>query len=416
MPHKILIVDDDKEFNSLLTDVFQQADYTVETCESVDRAQTHLEADAFDLVVTDYRMPGRSGTELIDMIAEIAPETPVIMVSGYLENGVIRHLISRGVGGIFMKPLNIFSLLKKTSELIQKTEKQRSGEPEDENAGKKPAPEDSLFQSFPGKDPRSREFVRKLYELRDFSKNLLLIGPRGADRATICKDLVSLAPHKDVPIFLSAERVSRETLFDELEGAIEAGAEQITFVFRDTETLSPEHCELIYDLSRGKGAFAALTLPRRFIFFLQRDLDYYYDEGLIDEEFYIFLGSVEVVVPRLEEIPEDLPLLVDSILKQAAPGKRFDSAARSELARRSWLGHMTELRTAVETAARQSANRVVTVDDLRVVLGEQAAPGHAQAENGLLAAHLRARKRDYIQALEKMTPLIRPAHRRLPEL
>src|SRR5690606_8123584 len=118
---KILIVDDDKEFNALLTDVFQQADYVVETCDSVERAEAKAADQTFDLVVTDYRMPGRSGLELVDTLRAKAPDMPIIMVSGFLENNVIRDLISRGVGGIFMKPLNIFSLLKKTTELIQKS-------------------------------------------------------------------------------------------------------------------------------------------------------------------------------------------------------------------------------------------------------------------------------------------------------
>lgn len=403
MSQKILIVDDDKEFNTLLTDVFQQADYTVEACESVERAQEFLEANDFDLVVTDYRMPGRSGMDLIDSIHELAPETPVIMVSGYLENGVIRHLISRGVGGIFMKPLNIFSLLKKTSELIQKAEKQRSGEPVDGTREKRGG-DSHMFRSFPGKDPRSREFARKLYDLRDFSKNLLLIGGSGAELATICEDLVALAERKDVPIFLSPERLEREALFDELEGIIEAGAEQITFVISETETLTPEQCELIYQVARRKGPFAALTLPKRFIFLLHRDLDYYYDLELIDEEFYIFLGSVEVAVPGLEEISEDIPLLADAMLEAAAPGKHFDAAARADLARRAWPGHMAELRKVVENAAKWSAGRVVKADDVRAVLEDR--PATPRSEESRLALYLRARKRDYLQALDRLSPYI----------
>lgn len=404
MPNKILIVDDDKEFNALLTDVFQQASYHVETCESVEQAQERLAGMAYDLVVTDYRMPGRSGLDLVDSILRDAPRTPIIMVSGYLENNVIRDLIGRGVNGIFMKPLNIFSLLKKATELINRQEKLKESAVEKVSGSNLPFP----FQTFPCRAPVAQDFARKLFELREFSKNLLLIGNPGVDLRSLGVDLAGMAIRRDVPVFLPPDRVSREALFDELEGAIEKGAEQITFVFASPETLGPEQCALIYQLARQKGPFVALTLPKRFVFFLKNDLNHYYDSGQIDEEFYIFLGSSELKVPELDQIAEDIPEMADAMLAAVAPGKRFEAAARAVLARRSWPGHMAQLRQTVESAANWSGGSVVKADDVKVVLDgmPETEPG---AESARLAEHLRARKRAYEEALKKLSPFISDA-------
>lgn len=404
MPHRILIVDDDKEFSNLLKDVFEQADYTVVNCSSVDEAKKKLLAEDVDLVVTDYRMPGKTGLDLIDQLSAVAPEIPVVMVSGYLENGVIRDLISRGVGGIFMKPLNIFSLLKKAAELIarsqQSKERTTTFGPEAAERGEI-LPFD--FETFPCRDIHARDFARRLYDLRDFSKNLLLIANAGAPMRKLAQDLAGMSERKDVVIYLTPSRVSREHLFDELETAIEAGVELITFVFTDTATLKAEQCDLIYQLARQKGPFVALTIPKRFIFFLRRELNDYYDSGLIDEEFYIFLGSTEVRVPELSEIPEDVPFLADALLAEVAPGKTFEPAARAALARRDWPGHAIELKKAVESAALWAEGTVVRVEDVQAVF---AGGDDRLLPPSPLTEYLNNRKSDYLKALAMIAPFV----------
>ena len=111
MPHSVLILDDDADFNSLLTDIFEQADYVVTSLEDPIEAVDVFVENEYDLVVTDYKMPEMTGAEFMKEVKLLRPEVPVIMVSGFLENDTIRDLISEGVGGVFLKPLNIFSLL-----------------------------------------------------------------------------------------------------------------------------------------------------------------------------------------------------------------------------------------------------------------------------------------------------------------
>ena len=104
MSYSVLILDDDVDFNSLLTDIFEQADYVVTSLTDPLGAVDVFRDTEYDLVVTDHKMPEMTGSEFMKVIKDIKPSVPVIMVSGYLENDTIRELISEGVGGVFLKP------------------------------------------------------------------------------------------------------------------------------------------------------------------------------------------------------------------------------------------------------------------------------------------------------------------------
>lgn len=119
MGHRILILDDDADFNSLLTDIFSQAGYDITPEQDPQKALSLIREFQFDLVVTDQRMPGISGKDFLRELKKVQPKTPIIMVSGFLDNETIRELIRDGVGGVFLKPLNVFSLLKRTAKLLE---------------------------------------------------------------------------------------------------------------------------------------------------------------------------------------------------------------------------------------------------------------------------------------------------------
>lgn len=403
MAHRILIVDDDEEFNVLLTDVFAQAEYDIETCTNAGSALARLDQGGIDLLVTDFRMPGPNGLHLIKQVRDSDPDLPIIMVSGFLENGMIRDLIRYGVGGIFMKPLNIFSLLKKTEELIEREnarEAQQLGTPSfgyGANVG-------FTFRAFPCRDPNSREFAKRLYELRDFAKNILLIAEKGTDLQTICEDLVATSERCPKVVFFAPEEFERASAMAALAGEGIDCALGFTFVFERAERLTLEQRSLIFEIAHYERSFANDTRPRRFIFCLDRDLDDYYDEGLIDEEFYLFLGTTELKVPSLRDIPEDLPIIADTILNRECAGKELEGAARAFLPRHDWTGNIIGFAEKLCLAARLSSTSSVTVSDLhQAIEGPVEDPlASGDDENSPLEAFLRQRRDDYVTAFQRL--------------
>ncbi len=406
MTQTILIVDDDKEFNQLLKEVYQQAQFRVVEATSADEAEERLEEHKFDLVVTDNRMPGRSGVDLIESILEKYPKLPIIMISGHLENGVIRHLISRGVGGIFMKPLNVFSLLKKTTELIGKNEAERESEEaashvRDKGEASLPFP----FSSFPCVAEKSREFAHRLYEMRNFSRNLLLIAHPGVALQPLVNDLAAMSEQAETGFLLPPDEIETNRILDVLSEALEAGHRRVTLAIPSAETLSVSKRALLQKLTRKETPFDIVGIPHRFLFVLSRELDHYYDQGLIDEEYYIFLGSAEIRVPLLDEMKEDIPFLADAILSEVSPGRRFEDAARADLAHRSWPGHVEQLRSVIERVAHWSRGGIITSRDLRSLL--EGGGEDAQSLGELpLARYLSQVRNGYQRALGMLQPHI----------
>ena len=351
MAKRILILDDDADFNSLLTDVFQQADYDVTSIQDPQKALGLFQEQTFDLVVTDQRMPTLTGQEFVRQLFQIRPGMPVVMVSGYLDNETIRTLIREGVGGIFLKPLNIFSLLKKTAELLEKADEE-SGAGDDSASGHLGFP----FHSFPARSPASQAFAEKLYSLRGFKSNLLLVGAEGAPFEEICEDLQRFETElKEELVVLHRQNFSQPALLRQLQNLGDQGCGRVTLMVPETQALTDSEKTILYALAKRDGLFGKLPLQMRFVFCLRQDVDSLYDAGLIDEGLYLFLGTTEVRIPALGDCTEDLPILARQILfeeareKQMAAEPELDDTARDYLRKQPWKGHVGELRRTLRT-------------------------------------------------------------------
>ena len=102
----ILVVDDDDVIRETLCELLS-ADYSCETADTAEQALQKLEAQRFDVVVTDVSMPGLSGKDLLNRVVELYPGTPVIIVSGLSDQEQAESLISRGAFEYLLKPFRL---------------------------------------------------------------------------------------------------------------------------------------------------------------------------------------------------------------------------------------------------------------------------------------------------------------------
>ncbi len=404
MPYSVLILDDDADFNSLLTDIFEQADYIVTSLtDPVEAVDVFRETD-YDLVVTDHKMPEMTGAEFMKVIKKVKSEVPVIMVSGYLENDTIRELISEGVGGVFLKPLNIFSLLERTAELIEeakKLENAPAGDDDDadgEDAGSKLG---FTFRSYPCKSGASASFAERLYSLRNFKSTLSLIGEPGMHYRSICEDIRTFyesdAEHF---VYLSAGSFDEAQALSLIESAISAGAERVTCVLLELETMDEVQKVLATTLSKHEGAFEAIDVALRTIFCVSGDLDSLFDEGLIDENLYILMGTAEVRVPPLRDCNVDVGVMAQQLVVEVAREKslaavpRFERSARDLFRQHKWERNFDELRATVRKIIDENPGDVITHAAVKSALkvNEGASP-RARFES-----HLSSQQVDYLRA------------------
>ena len=407
MAYRVLILDDDVDFNSLLTDIFEQADYDVTSIlDPLQAIQTFADAQ-FDLVVTDHKMPQMTGAQFMGEIKKIKPEVPVIMVSGYLENDTIRELIGQGVGGVFLKPLNIFSLLERTAELIadaqtsdQAAEPNAAGdidEPSSDEAGRA-----YEFRSFPCKSQASADFAERLYSLRQFKSTLSLIGAPGTQFHMICEDIRGFYQNPNEHfIYLSPSSFDAQQVLSMIGRAEAAAAERVTCVLLEVERMSEAQKKLAACLPGKQGVFESVTAVVRTIFCMSSDLDALYDDGLVDEDLYILMGTAEVYVPSLQDCAPDIAVMAQQIVvdiireKGLSTLSRFDAAAQDVLSKQPWEHNYAQLRATVRQVMDSHAADVLTDAAVNAALQVcSAASAKARFETRLSALHT-----DYVRAV-----------------
>lgn len=357
MAYRVLILDDDADFNSLLTDIFEQADYTVVSLLDPVEAVDVFRDNHFDLVVTDHKMPGMTGAEYMQVAKRLKPEVPIIMVSGYLENDTIRELISEGVGGVFLKPLNIFSLLERTAELIEDAKKN------DRSAVVKKVDSSELgelptlgfpFKSYPCKAPVSARFAERLYSLRNFKSTLTMVGGPGAHYKHICEDIRGFYDSDGEHfIYLTPDNFTESDTLSLLVKAQEAGADRVTCVLIGIERMNETQKKLATTLAKGANGFDVDDLNLRSIFCVSGDLDVLFDEEHIDENLYILMGTTETKIPALAECSLDIPVMAQQLVVELAREQkrasvpRFDEASFRILQKQAFPGNYEQLRQVV---------------------------------------------------------------------
>ena len=102
----ILVVDDDEVIRDTLDELLSQ-DYSCQTADTAEEALAKLEAQSFDVVLTDISMPGLSGMELLSRVLQLYPGTAVIMVSGLSDQEQAQSLISQGAFDYLLKPFRL---------------------------------------------------------------------------------------------------------------------------------------------------------------------------------------------------------------------------------------------------------------------------------------------------------------------
>jgi len=407
MSGKVLIVDDDTEFISLLSDIFRHAGFEVAAELNGRAGLDRLGRESFDLVVSDHRMPGMTGLEFMSALREFDAFTPFIVVSGYLDNNTIRALIRNGVDGVFAKPLNVFSLLKKAQSLIDRGTRMRQSVGGEVGASPgAPAPatggEGSESLAYACVSHLSRQFMRRVQQHKDFRRILVLNGEPGSPFRAIGEDLCRFAGDS-APQIVTAESFHPRVLADEIAGL--PPGEHVTIVVLGAEGLQPEQQLAIVRMSTPVVPPAAPRATVRFVLCLTRDIDDLYEEGRVVEELYFATGSHILTAPPLRSIPEDIPVIAQRILALIDPAKSLEPGALIQLTKHPWSRNVDQLAEVLRLATEVTRGPSIQASDIRAVM-EPEPPGIAASQAAVgpsLKRFLQYQRDDYIRAVHLLT-------------
>jgi DNA-binding NtrC family response regulator len=138
---KVLVVDDDEAIRDTLYELLSE-NYLCQTAETAEKAFARLEADSYDVVLTDISMPGLSGLELLGSVRQKYPTTPVIIISGIGDQEHAQGLIRIGAFDFLLKPFSLEVVEKSVSRAVEYRRRLLTQAKSDEEPGDKPATED----------------------------------------------------------------------------------------------------------------------------------------------------------------------------------------------------------------------------------------------------------------------------------
>jgi two-component system response regulator AtoC len=425
-PARVLVVDDKENMRKLFAKILADG-YQVETAEDGARALALVASRAYDVVVTDLRMPGADGFELLAAVKARAPATEVVMMTGYATVADAVRAMKLGAFDYLEKPFDPDAALAVVSRAV--AEKRRG-----DAARAAAAPgEATAFHNLVGRSARMREVFALLEKAAGLDITVLLLGETGTG-----KELAARAIHyhsgrrerRFVPVncgALPGELVESE-LFGHARGAFTGAAGPKRGLFEEAEggTLFldevgelplPAQVKLNRALQekeiRRVGDTQVVKVDVRVIAATHRDLRDEARAGRFREDLFYRLHVFPVTLPPVRERIEDVPLLAAHFLEKHARALRrtimgFDAEALRRLAGHAWPGNVRELENAVERAVAVAAGERITAVDLPQEIGEAAAPGPAAVDPAALArlpyreavAEARERvSRDYLVAL-----------------
>jgi len=357
----IWIVDDDASVRRVLKRALEHAGVEAREFDSATALRQALDESAAPAaIVSDLRMPGESGLELLEAVRADHPQLPVIIMTAYadLDNSVAA--LTGGAFELLPKPFDIDEAVGLVQRALAGRTRASAAEPAEAQAG--------ATSSLIGSAPAMKELFRVIGRLAGSDLGVLLIGESGTGKERIARALHETSRRCDKPfVALNVAAIPRELLESELfghekgafsgadtarAGYFEQAAGGTLFLDEIGDMPAALQTRLLRVLAEGDfhrlGGTRSMRADVRLIAATNRDLGQAVAEGRFREDLYHRLNVVELEVPPLRARREDIGLLLDHYLAEAAreqetEAKALTQTARARLAAHAWPGNVREL-------------------------------------------------------------------------
>jgi two-component system response regulator HydG len=381
---KILVVEDDPEMLALVSEHLEGEGYAVVGTPQGIQAVARVRAEEFDAVLTDLKMPGVDGMEVLKATREVRPSVPVILVTAFGTIETAIQAIRQGAYDYITKPF----ALEEISLLVGKALEDRRLRAE--NLRLRQELEDRYrFENLLGKSPAMHAVFALIRQAAPGDASVLIIGESGTGKELAARALHFNSPRAErpfVPVNCAAVPAGllESELFGHLKGAFTGAVGSRRGLFREAEggtlfldeigDMAPELqaklLRVIEDRAvRPVGSDEAVPVDLRLVAATNKDVVTRIQDGRFREDLYYRLAVIPIHLPPLRERREDIPLLAEHFLRRAVAtaGKEirgFAPEAMAALLRHPWPGNVRELENAVERAVTLTAGEQVTREAL----------------------------------------------------
>ena len=387
-PLRIVVVDDEPAQRELIGGFLTKQGHEVFPAASGPEALAYVKDHQVDLVLSDCRMPGMSGPELLLGIRAMNPEIPLILMTAYGTVETAVQAMKDGAADYVTKPLDLEELLVRLARVAERS--RLRSEVRDLQAR---LVERHRLEGIIGESGRMQEVLALAKRVAPSDATVLIRGESGTGKELIARAIHFNSPRASRPLVnlncaaLPAQLLESE-LFGHEKGAFTGAVAQRKGRFEQADggsifldeigDLSPTlQVKLLRVLQEREfervGGNRTLKADVRVLAATHRDLERAMREGAFREDLYYRLNVVTIQIPPLRERREDIPLLLEHFLRKFAEKNRRDvtgltAAARDVLLKYDYPGNVRELENIVERAILLCRGHVIDLEDLPATL------------------------------------------------
>lgn len=390
----ILIVEDDITFSLMLTTWLGKKGFVVRSSSSVSDAKRRLGEEAFDLVISDLRLPDSDGIDLLKWLKSTHPSLPLIMMTSYAEIQTAVQAMKLGAADYIAKPLNPDELLGKIKELVRVEEKAPARVPVSS------APD--LY--IEGQSQAARQLYEHVRLVAPTDMSVLVTGASGTGKEYIARRIHeqsnrSKAPFVAVDCGAIPKELAASEFFGHVKGSFTGAIENKTgaFVAAQGGTIFLDEIgnltyevqvQLLRALQERKvkpiGSNQEVAINVRLISATNENLRQAIEKGDFREDLYHRINEFTIRIPDLKERKEDLLLFANHFLDLANSELQkdiigFDNDTMQLFQSYSWPGNLRQMKNVIKYATLLATGRYITRKELPEELTENL-PSHANIQ------------------------------------
>jgi DNA-binding NtrC family response regulator len=369
MAPSVLIVDDEKHTREGLQQALAD-NYDVSVAASADEAFNLMDAHPYDVVLTDLRMPGKSGLKVIDRALAMPSKPAVLMMTAYGNIDTAVEAMRRGAVDFLTKPVNI----ERLDVLIRRALKTKTLEVEVQQLHERLDEKFSL-DSIVGNSPLIKEIIERVKKVAQSKATILIEGESGTGKELVAQAIHQSSPRARGPFIAVhcaalSESLLESELFGHERGSFTGATERRIgrFESADGGTLFLDEIGEISGAIQVKllrfletkaidrvGGSKTIELDVRLVTATNRGLEQLVREGKFREDLYFRLDVVRFLMPPLRDRKEDIPALLEHFIRifsveNGVPALEVEPGAMRTLQAYPWPGNIRELRNFCENA------------------------------------------------------------------
>jgi two-component system NtrC family response regulator len=380
MKPKILVIDDDASLRRVLEYNLQEAGYQVLSAAGGEEGLALFAEEAPELVITDMKMPGMDGMQVLKSIKARSPDTLVIIITAFGTVDIAVHAMKAGAYDYITKPFNREEFRLTVAKALTYT-----GLASENKRLKNELADRADFRTIVGSSPEMGRIFDIVRRVADTEAPILITGESGTGKELIARSIHVQSARKDAPfVAINCAAIPRDLLESELFGHVRGaftGAirdKNGKFRLADGGTLFLDEVgelplELQPKLLRALqekevepvGGTKTLKLDVRVVAATNLNIEKALSAGEFREDLYYRLAVIPIHLPPLRERREDIALLLRYFCGKFGAGQvSFDRGARAALTSYGWPGNVRELENLVERLLIMRSGDTVTFDDL----------------------------------------------------